>query len=250
MPLENHRIRPTREPGSLESIVILMNFSHRIRIFCDNTGMPTIQQARSWYSDADPVHDFDHILRVYRLAERLALAEGADLEIVRAAALLHDAEGSDPSDPSKRATHQHASADFAALVLTQEAWAPERIAAVQHCIRAHRYRDTSETPATLEAQIIFDADKLDAIGAVGIARVIAYSARTARPFYAPPSEQFLKTGQKEPGEAHTSYHEQIFKLSKIKERIYTKTGQAIAADRHQYIQDYFKRLIAEWNGEL
>ena len=212
--------------------------------------MPTIEQARTWYTDSDPVHDFDHILRVYKMAERLALAEGADLEIVRAAALLHDAEGSHLADPAKRATHQFASADFAAGVLSAEGWHAERIAAVQHCIRAHRFRDTSEPPHTLEAQILFDADKLDAIGAVGIARVIAYSARTPRPFYAPPSEQFLRTGEKEAGEPHTSYHEHLFKLSKLKERIYTKTGRAIAQERHQYLDDFFKRLIAEWNGEL
>lgn len=212
--------------------------------------MPTIEQARTWYTDSDPVHDFDHILRVYRMAERLAVAEGADLEIVRAAALLHDAEGSNPVDLVKRATHQYASADFAAEVLSAEGWEIQRIAAVQHCIRAHRFRDTSELPQTLEAQILFDADKLDAIGAVGLARVIAYSARVPRPFYAPPSEQFLKTGKLEPGELHTAYHEHLFKLSKLKERMYTKTGKAIAKERHQYLDDYFKRLIAEWNGEL
>lgn len=212
--------------------------------------MPTIEQARAWYSDSDPVHDFDHILRVYRMAEHLAVAEGADLEIVRAAALLHDAEGSDPADAARRASHQHASADFAAEVLAAEGWQPGRIEAVQHCIRAHRFRDTSEPPATLEACIIFDADKLDAIGAIGVARVIAYSARQPRPFYAPPSAQFLQTGKKEPGEPHSSYHEHLFKLSKIKDRMYTKTGQAIAAARHQYLEDYFKRLIAEWHGEL
>lgn len=212
--------------------------------------MPTIEQARAWYTASDPVHDFDHILRVYRLAERLARAEGADLEIVRAAALLHDAGGSDPADAAKRASHQHASAEFAAEVLSAEGWPSQRIAAVQHCIRAHRFRDTSEPPQTLEAQVIFDADKLDAIGAVGVARVIAYSARQPRPFYVPPSEQFLKTGQKTPGEPHSSYHEHLFKLSKIKERMFTQTGRAIAAERHRYLDDFFKRLIAEWNGEL
>ena len=59
--------------------------------------MPTLEQARSWYPASDPVHGFDHIQRVYRMAERLAVEEGADLEIVQAAALLHDAEGSHPS---------------------------------------------------------------------------------------------------------------------------------------------------------
>src|SRR5512133_131362 len=117
--------------------------------------MPTLDQARTWYAASDPVHDFDHILRVYKMAERLALAEGADLEIVRAAALLHDAEGSHLADPTKRATHQLASADFAAEVLSAEGWNAERIEAVQHCIRAHRFRDTSEPPHTLEAQILF-----------------------------------------------------------------------------------------------
>ncbi len=212
--------------------------------------MPTIEQARTWYSDSDPVHDFDHILRVYRMAERLALAEGADLEIIHAAALLHDAEGSNPDDKAKRANHHHTSADFAADVLSAEGWSAERIAAVQHCIRAHRFRDTSELPQTLEAQIIFDADKLDAIGAVGVARVVSFSARVPRPFYAQPSQQFLETGTKEPDEPHTAYHEHLFKLSKIKERMFTKTGKAIAAERHQYLDEYFKRLIAEWNGEL
>src|SRR5690349_24800668 len=105
--------------------------------------MPDLETARTWYTRSDPVHDFDHILRVYHTAEKIALAEGADLEIVRAAALLHDAEGSG-GDHAARALHQHASAEFAARILRAEGWPAERIAAVQHCIRAHRFRDASE----------------------------------------------------------------------------------------------------------
>ena len=60
--------------------------------------MPTLEQAQKWYEGADAVHDFDHVQRVYRMAERLANIEGADVEIVRTAALLHDAEGSSPND--------------------------------------------------------------------------------------------------------------------------------------------------------
>ena len=211
--------------------------------------MPDIESARRWYETADPIHGFDHILRVYRLAERIALAEGADLEIVRAAALLHDAQGSDPADRAARASHQHASAHFAAEVLRAEGWDPARIAAVQHCIRAHRFREASEPPATLEARILFDADKLDAIGAVGIARVIGFSARVPQPFYTPPSQQFIESGRLSPGEEYSAYHEYLFKLSRIKDRIQTPTGRAIAAERHQLLTEYFERLAAESNAQ-
>ena len=211
--------------------------------------MPNIETARAWYDNSDPVHDFDHIQRVYRLAEKIALAEGADLEIVRAAALLHDAEGSDPADQARRALHQHASAAFAAEVLQAEGWSEARIAAVQHCIRAHRFRDTSEPPGTLEAKILFEADKLDSIGAIGVARVIAFSTRVPQPVYAPPSQQFIETGRREPGESYSSYHEYIFKLGRIKERMYTQTGKALAEERHRVLSEFFQCLVAEWNGE-
>lgn len=211
--------------------------------------MPTPETAFSWYSDSDPVHGFDHILRVYRMAEKIALAEDADLEIVCAAALLHDAEGSNPADKSRRKQHHHASAEFAGEVLLLEGWSAERIAQVQHCIRAHRFRDTSEPPQTLEAQILFDADKLDAIGATGLARVIAYVSQSGQPLYAIPSQQFIETGKKEPGEVHSAYHEYIFKLSKLKDRMFTATGKALALERHAILQTFFAQLIAEHNGE-
>ena len=212
--------------------------------------MPNIETARSWYADVDPVHGFDHILRVYRMVEKLAQAEGADLEIVRAAALLHDAQGSMTSGGEEgRLNHHHASSEFAHQVLETEGWSPDRIAEVQHCIRAHRFRDNTESPATLEAKILFDADKLDVIGAVGVARTIAYAAVVNQPIYAEPSAQFLETWKKEPGEPHSSYHEYLFKLIKIKDRLYTSTAQALAEDRHQFMAEYFYLLAAEERGE-
>ncbi len=211
--------------------------------------MPDIETARSWYASADAVHDFDHVLRVYRMAERLARAEGADLEIVRAAALLHDAEGAAPGEGSLRENHHHASADFAARILKAEGWSAERIAAVQHCIRAHRYRDRSEPPQTIEAKILFDADKLDVLGAIGVARVIAYATLDGKPFYHPPSPQFLETGQEQSGEPHSAYHELLFKLRKVRQRMFTATARRIAARRLRYLDGYFERLIDEWDGK-
>jgi uncharacterized protein len=209
--------------------------------------MPTLQQARAWYTGDDVVHDFTHVERVFRLAERIGVAEGADLEIVGAAALLHDARGSQ-SGKKGRKSHQEDSAAFALHVLAQEGWPFERIASVQHCIRAHRFRG-SEPPETLEAQVLFDADKLDVIGAIGVARVIAYAALAHQPFYVEPSSQFIETGKEMPGEPHSAYHEHVFKLARIKDRLYTRTARTIAQERHAYIDEYFRRLAAEQRGE-
>lgn len=204
--------------------------------------------AREWYPHNDPVHGFDHIERVYRMAERLAQAEGADLDIVRAAALLHDIEGSNPSE-NNRAGHHHQSAEIAAEILRQEGWAEDRIAAVQHCIRAHRYRDQREPPATIEAKVLFDADKLDVLGAIGVVRVLGYALQAGQPAYAPPSAQFLETGEKETGEPHSAYHEFLFKLRRVKERLFTSAARRIAEERHAYLEGFFTRLIGEIHGE-
>ncbi len=208
----------------------------------------TIEMARRWYVEADPVHDFEHVLRVHQLAARIAQAEGADAEIVHAAALLHDSRGSAPGT-NAREEHHLASALFAAEVLRAEGWQAGRIHAVQHCIRAHRFRSKGEAPQTIEAQCLFDADKLDVLGAIGVARVIAYATLAGQPVYAEPSAQFLQSGIPEAGEAHSSYHEFLFKLSKVKARLFTTTGRELAKARHDYLVDFYARLRAEISGE-
>lgn len=210
--------------------------------------MPTIEQARTWYTGTDPVHDFDHVLRVFRMAERLAKEEGADIEIVHAAALLHDAEGSAPGSDT-RSSHHHRSADFAGQVLADEGWPEERINAVQHCIRAHRFRSDGERPQTIEAKVLFDSDKLDVLGAIGVARTVGYAAMNNQPFYAVPSAGFIERGEKEPGEPHSAYHEYLFKLRKIKSALFTATAREIAEERDAYLREYFKQLAAELAGE-
>ena len=209
--------------------------------------MPSIEQARDWYKDADPIHDFEHVLRVYRMAERLAELEGADLEIVQVAALLHDAEGSAPGGEGARASHHEASAIFAKEVLETEGWDQERIEAVAHCIRAHRYRST-EAPETIEAKVLFDADKLDVLGAIGAARTIGYAVLAGQPIISKPSQKFIDTSEKEPGEAHSSYHEFIFKLQNVQKRLYTQSGLALADKRHEYLTNYYDQLLAEIDG--
>ncbi len=210
--------------------------------------MLNLEQAKQWYINTDAVHDFSHIERVYRMAGRLAKTEGADLEIVRAAALLHDADGTTPGSES-RLDHHLRSAEIAGSVLKAEGWSDERVKAVQHCIRAHRFRDDREPPATIEAKCLFDADKLDVLGAIGAVRVTVYAALAGTPFYSEPSQTFLLTGKEEPGELHSAYHEHLFKLLKVESRLFTQTAKLIARERTAYLELFFERLIQEINGE-
>jgi uncharacterized protein len=210
--------------------------------------MITLAQARQWYAHADPVHDFDHIERVYRLAHRIGSAEGADMEVLLAAVLLHDIAGAAPGAPdsrSDRSSHHLASAEFARRVLAEDGWPEARIEAVLHCIRAHRFRGT-EAPQSLEARILFDCDKLDVTGAIGVLRTAAYVALSGDPLTGAVSDSFRERGQKEPGERHTPYHEFLFKLSKV--RFHTPAARSLAERRQRYMAEFFERLEGEVSG--
>ncbi|PKN90314.1 MAG: metal-dependent phosphohydrolase [Chloroflexi bacterium HGW-Chloroflexi-4] len=210
--------------------------------------MLTLEKARTWYEHVDAVHDFSHIERVYKMSERLALAEGADLEIVHAAALLHDADGTAPGSDTRKEHHLR-SAEFAKKILQEEGWSEERIKAVQHCVRAHRFRGDQEPPETIEAKCIFDADKLDVLGAIGAIRAVVYAALAGTPFYAAPSQQFIDTGKEIEGELHSAYHEHLYKLKNVEKKLFTQTARDLARGRSQYLDGFFDQLIAEINGE-
>jgi uncharacterized protein len=265
--------------------------------------VPSIEQARAWYDPYDPVHGYDHVLRVMALAERLGREVGADLEVLRAAALLHDAAGaapeasvdqaeatvegqpgeaaeaiepaarSQPGDAAPgtafaqavatvegrpgelagpaagRSNHERASADFARSVLRSEGWPAERIEAVLHCIRSHRYRG-NESPRTLEAQVLFDADKLDVLGAFGVARTLGYAQQARQPYFAEPSAGFLETGTLAPGEPHSAYHEYLFKLRRVIGRLHTEPARRLAERRHAVMRAFFEQLAAEARDEI
>jgi uncharacterized protein len=203
--------------------------------------MPTIEEAREYYPDDDPVHGFSHVLRVYHLCEQIGVQENADLEILRAAALLHDVVG----DIDVREDHHLAAAKIAEEILAKEGWEEERIDNVTHCIRSHRFRDNLEKPKTLEAKVLFDADKIDAIGAVGVARAVSYAVRAGMDVYGPPSPIYLSTGKLAAGESQTVAHEYLFKLRHIKDRLFTPTGRSLAEDRHDLMVRFFEAWMAE-----
>ncbi|NIM95216.1 MAG: HD domain-containing protein [Anaerolineales bacterium] len=210
--------------------------------------MPTVEEAQEWYDPHDPVHGFDHVLRVLKLAQKIGEELGADLEIIYAAALLHDATDAAPGDEGKRESHEQNSADFARRILLAESWEEDRIEAVQRCIRTHRFRG-SESPNSLEAKILFDADKLDVVGAFGVARTLGYAIQAGKPFFAEPSERFLSSGVEEQGESHSAYHEYLFKLKRVPERLFTYPARRMAERRHEVLVQFFEQLAQEARGE-
>ncbi len=208
----------------------------------------TIEAARALYGDADSVHDFDHILRVLALAERIAVAEGADPWIVRTAALLHDWGRAEAQAQGRN--HAEVAAERAQCFLRELDVEELRIGAVVHAIAAHRFR-AAPAPETLEAQVLFDADKLDAIGAIGIARAFAYGGAHQQRLWAPRDSVDEARWQVEgdnPAE-HTPVHEYVVKLSRIREQLYTAEGRRIADARHAYMATFYELLDAEVRGE-
>ncbi len=209
--------------------------------------MISVEEARRYYEGADSAHDFDHVLRVLALAERIAAEEGASLALVRTAALLHDvgrarahAEGLD---------HAQLGAAIARQALAGQ---PQgRVDAVAGAIAAHRFRAGPE-PTTLEARVLFDADKLDAIGAIGVARAFAHGGAQGQRLWARAEDvdvaRWDRTG--DDPQQHTPVHEFMVKLSRLRERLTTAAGRRIAEERHAFMVSFFDRLAAEVQGDL
>ena len=207
--------------------------------------MITIEFARTLYpADADSAHDFDHVLRVVAMADRIAQAEGADREVVRAAALLHDI-GLDEG----RAGHETSAANRAREILRGHGYDDIFCHAVAQAIESHRFR-SGPTPQTLEAEVLFDADKLDAIGAIGVARAFAFGAHRGQKLWGemPPDYTDLLDGVEADPRQHTAVHEFHVKLSKIKDRMFTATGKQIADERHAFMVRFYEQLDREVNG--
>lgn len=207
----------------------------------------TIDDVRRLYEAGGGGHDFDHVLRVLALAERIAAAEGANPDVVRTAALLHDV-----AESQDRETHHLLGAQRARALLAGES--PQFVDAVAHCIEAHRFRHDPQ-PQTLEAQVLSDADKLDSIGAIGVGRAFAYSGAVGTALWRQTVAQIeaagsdARRGPKELGEGYTPSHEFVLKLDRIPERLYTSMARQIAEERRRFMRAFFERLDREALGE-
>jgi uncharacterized protein len=203
--------------------------------------MISIEEARRLYEGADAVHDFDHVLRVLALAERLALAEGADVEIVRTATLLHDIARGHSGRPA--ADHAQVGAEAARCLLDDQPH--DRVEAVAHAIAAHRFR-SEPAPQTIEAKVLHDADKLDAIGAIGVARAFAFGGLERQHLWSEVPVGYRESAATR-GE-HTPVHEFHVKLVHIRERLLTESARRLAVDRHEFMVAFYDRLDREVRG--
>ena len=203
--------------------------------------MIEIEEARQYYNDCDAAHDFDHVLRVLVLAERIGQAEGADMEIVRVATLLHDVARAE--EERTGACHAKVGAERARQILAGHPAA--KVEAVAQAIASHRFRD-EVVPQTLEAKVLYDADKLDAMGAIGVARAYALAGRRSQRLWARTPSGSLAESQ---SADYTPVHEFTFKLSQLKEALYTATARKIAEERHRYMVQFFARLEEEVQGK-
>jgi uncharacterized protein len=196
--------------------------------------------ARARGRDADPAHDFLHIRRVADNARRIAASEGADLDIVLPAVLLHELFNY-PKDHPDSALSGEVCAAEAATVLSDEGFSPRQTAAICECIRVHSF-SRGIVPETLEAEVLQDADRLDALGAVGIARCFATGTAMRRPFY-DGTDPFCR--RREPDDKEYTLDHFYRKLLRLSETLHTRTAQAIAAERTTFLQTFLAQLERE-----
>ena len=189
-------------------------------------------------------HDYFHTLRVYNLAKTIANKEGANSHIVELAALLHDV------DDIKLSPSTAENKDNARKFLLDNNVKQSDIDLICHIIDEVSFKGTdSVIPNTLESKCVQDADRLDAIGAIGIARAFAYGGNHNRVMYDPNDLPNLSMNEEEYRKhVSTTVNHFYEKLFKLKDMMNTDTAKSIALERHNYMTDYIDRFMNEWNG--
>lgn len=193
--------------------------------------------AAEYLADDSSGHDLHHAWRVFRLTQRFAAVLDADSVVVGCAALTHDLHRAlgDGTGCAPEATLEEVAAICDAAGIDDE-----RIEAIQHGVAVHdelAFRGEDPRPETLEAEILRDADNLDAMGAVGIARTFAFGGVHGTPLWDPDGETYSQL-----------YHFED-KLLRLEGELHTEPARELAAERHAVLERFYERFLAEWHGE-
>jgi uncharacterized protein len=203
-------------------------------------------EVREIFKTAKGCHDFDHTERVYNLCLKIGEKEGADLEILKLAALLHDIAREAEFKSGGKICHAEHGAKMAREILESYNCDADIIEQVFHCIDTHRFRG-NKAPKSLEAKVLFDADKLDSIGAIGIGRAFVFAGETGSRVH---NKNIDVNKAENYGINDTAYREFLLKLSKVKERLLTAESRAMAEERHRFMELFFDRINREVEGEI
>jgi len=223
-----------------------------------------VSQFRSWLlalaqetikreGAADAAHDLDHLERVMALADLLQRREGGDLPTIWAAVALHDI--GQERERLHGGDHAIIGADMAAYLLTGTIFPQQAIPAVQDAIREHRMTG-GMMPRSIEGRILYDADKLDGLGAVGIGRLFCITGRYNQKVFsrlpddiaAPSDPLMVRELRRRPDYSPSIEFALLF--SNLPDRMATATGRQLAQERYEYMAEFFARLEKEVAGEL
>lgn len=195
-----------------------------------------------------PAHDFSHIERVFNLALKIGKIEGANLWILGLAALFHDLARNEEAQSGGEICHAEASSVQTEQILKTQGEEPEIIEAVCECIATHRYRDQNP-PRTLEGKCLFDADKLDSLGAVGIARAYLWLGERGGTVYMSRDEWEKTDFNSNRPEDDSLQREWHLKFRHLKDCLYTDAARNLAAKRNKTMINFLETLEREINGE-
>ncbi len=199
-----------------------------------------LDEISSLYRKADPAHDFSHILRVCKLARKIGQEEKADMRVLLPAALLHDLESKKGLKSGKEPSGQ-ASARAARSFLQGKGLDRDRIEKVLYAVEVHSF-SRGILPATLEARILQDADRLDAMGAIGIARLFVTGGALGREMYHL-QDPFCR--EREPDDKRWNLDHFYRKLLKLEEGMHTSAAKRLAAKRARVLKQYLQDLEEE-----
>jgi uncharacterized protein len=195
-----------------------------------------------WGNTQDSAHDLAHIRRVWANCQHIAKGEAApaDMELLQAAAHFHDLVNL-PKDAPNRAEASRLSAGAAAPLALQCGLPPEKLPALKHTITAHSFC-AKVTPETIEAKILQDADRLDALGAIGLARMLMVSGALNRPLYDPADPLAQNRAPDDTAFALDHFQTKLFTLA---DTMQTATARQIAKERTDYLRAFLARLTGE-----
>jgi uncharacterized protein len=204
------------------------------------------KEARSYFANAKGSHDWQHTERVYNLCVHIGKAVDVDLEVLKLAALFHDIGREHQDKANGKICHAEKGASLARGIMEKYSMDKRKIEKVVHCIECHRFRGNS-IPQSEEAKVLYDADKLDSIGAVGIGRAFLFAGEVGAYLHnvgvdIEKTEPYTKDD--------TAYREFSFKLRKVRDKMLTDEGRRIAEERHAFMEEFFERLNKEVEGNL